>query len=78
MTTEDTTLPDDPDEPGPPGPVGFALALATYVVLGVTLKSVVLNWIVGPAYLVVVLHVIPTSLRRLRRRWSETGAQPTA
>jgi hypothetical protein len=43
----------------------FLLALLSFVVLGLVLKTFVLNWVVGPLYLVVVLHALPRGLRRL-------------
>lgn len=43
-----------------------AVALAVYIALGYFLKSVVLNWIVGPLFLVMVLHVVPRAFRRRR------------
>lgn len=46
----------------------FAAALVIYIALGVTVKSVVLNWIVGPLFPVVVLYAVPAALRRARRR----------
>ena len=53
------------DEPVPP--LAYVGALALYVVLGYFLKSIVLNWIVGPLFLVVVLYAVPASVRRIRR-----------
>ena len=47
--------------------IGFVLALASYVALGYVFKSLVLNWLVGPLYLLVVLHLVPAGVRRLRR-----------
>jgi hypothetical protein len=44
----------------------YAAALALYVALGLTTKSVVLNWIVGPLFPLLVLHLIPSLWRRLR------------
>lgn len=43
----------------------YVAALVVYVVLGYLFKSWVLNWIVGPAFLVLVLWVLPRALRRL-------------
>lgn len=48
--------------------LAFAAALVIYIALGVTVKSVVLNWIVGPLFPVVVLYALPAALRRVRRR----------
>ena len=35
--------------------------------LGLLTKTVVLNWVVGPLYLVLVLWVLPQGVRALRR-----------
>lgn len=48
--------------------VAFTAALVIYIVLGVALKSVVLNWIVGPLFPMVLLYAVPAGLRRVRRR----------
>ena len=47
-------------------PAAYVVALAVYVVLGYFLKSAVLNWIVGPLWLVLVLHLLPKALGRRR------------
>ena len=47
-------------------PAAFVLALAVYVLLGVTVKTVVLNWIVGPLFPVLVLYLIPRLVRRAK------------
>lgn len=49
-----------------PPAVLYAAALALYVLLGVTTKVWVLNWIVGPLFLVLVLGVVPSAARRLQ------------
>jgi len=41
----------------------YLAALAVYLVLGYVFRSVVLNWIIGPLFLVVTLHVLPRLLR---------------
>lgn len=46
----------------------YAVALATYVTAGFFFKSVLLNWLVGPLFLLIVLYVIPTILRNLARK----------
>lgn len=46
----------------------FAAALVIYIALGVTVKSVVLNWIVGPLFPVIVLYAVPAAVRRAGRR----------
>lgn len=43
----------------------FVVALVSYVALGLATRSVVLNWIVGPLYLVVALWMVPRGVRRL-------------
>ena len=47
-------------------PAAYVAALVVYVVLGYFLKSAILNWIVGPLWLVLVLHVLPKALGRRR------------
>lgn len=47
-------------------PVAWALLLVAYVGLGIAVKSVVLNWIVGPLFPLVFLHLLPRALRRRR------------
>ena len=37
----------------------FAVALVVYVILGLTLKSFFLNWIIGPLFLLLALDVLP-------------------
>ncbi|HET9443540.1 MAG TPA: hypothetical protein VFO65_09465 [Acidimicrobiales bacterium] len=46
----------------------YAVAVLVYVPLGVLLKAVVLNWIVGPLFPVLVVYVIPALVRRAWRR----------
>jgi hypothetical protein len=53
--------------PGP-GPRLHVLAFVVYVVLGILTRSVVLNWIVGPLFLLIVLHLVPLTVRSLVRR----------
>lgn len=45
----------------------YALAAVVYVPAGVFLKSIVLNWIVGILFPVVVVAVIPSIVRRAAR-----------
>lgn len=49
-------------------PVGFVVALGVYVLLGVMLRTYVLNWIVGPLFPLLVLYLLPRGLRRAHRR----------
>ena len=51
-----------PDLPG----YAYALAFVAYVALGYWLKSVVLNWLVGPLFLLIVLHLLPRAIARTR------------
>lgn len=44
----------------------YVLALVGYVALGYFVRSVVLNWIVGPLFLLIVLYLIPRAFRRHR------------
>ena len=43
----------------------YVAAFVVYVALGYFLKSIVLNWIVGPLFLVLVLYVLPKLFRRV-------------
>lgn len=43
-------------------------AVVTYVPLGVLLRTPLLNWIVGPMYLVLVVWLVPPLLDRVRGR----------
>ena len=54
-------------------PLAFVLALAVYIVLGLLLKSVFLNWIVGPTFPLVVLYLLPKAFRRDRDRRPDGG-----
>ena len=57
-----------PDVWGPgPRPWGYLAALLVYVVLGVLVRSVVLNWIVGPLFLLLTLYLLPLAVRRVTR-----------
>jgi hypothetical protein len=57
-----------PDVWGPgPGPWLYAVAFVVYVALGVLTRSVVLNWIVGPLFLLIALYLVPAAARGLRR-----------
>ena len=46
------------------------MTLAVYIVLGVAFKSVVLNWIIGPLWLVLTLFVVPNLVRAARERFA--------
>ena len=48
---------------GAGGSFGFWIGVA-FVLLGVTLKSVVLNWIVGPVFPLLGLYLLPRLLGR--------------
>jgi hypothetical protein len=47
-----------------PGPGWYAAALVGYVTAGFFLKSILLNWVVGPLFLLIVLYLAPTWLGR--------------
>lgn len=51
-----------------PGPGWFVATFAVYIVLGVTVKSPVLNWIIGPLWLFLTLFVVPALYRGVRAR----------
>lgn len=58
-------------------PIWYVVALAVYVGLSLASLSLrdnvlLLNWIIGPLFLVVLLYVIPTGVRALVRRRSRT------
>jgi hypothetical protein len=42
--------------------VPYLLAFAAYVALGYVFKSAVLNWIVGPLWLLLTFELIPRAL----------------
>lgn len=54
----------------------YAVMLVVYVVLGLTLKVVVLNWVVGPLFLLFALYVIPRTWQRLTGRGADRGGEP--
>lgn len=55
--------------PEPDAPIAaYVAAFVVYVALGVIVKSVVLNWIVGPTFLLLTLYALPRGLRRLGQR----------
>ena len=43
----------------------MVVAFIVYVALGFTLKAPVLNWVVGPLWLLVILHLMPSLFRRI-------------
>lgn len=47
--------------------VTYAVVLVVYVALGVLTGSLVLNWILGPLFPLLALHVIPRGARRVFR-----------
>ena len=49
-----------------PRPGWFVASFALYVTLGVLFKSTVLNWVVGPLWLVLTLWLVPALARRVR------------
>jgi hypothetical protein len=57
----------------------YAIAAVTYITLGVFLQTFVLNWVVGPLYLLLVVWIIPEWIRGLRlkrRERNASGRQP--
>lgn len=46
----------------------YAVLLAAYVALGLITGVAVLNWVVGPLFPLLVLHVLPRAGRRIARR----------
>lgn len=46
----------------------FVAAFVGYVVLGLLTRTVVLNWIIGPLWLLITLYLLPTAVRRVTRR----------
>lgn len=44
--------------------IGYLLAFVSYVILGFFFKTWVLNWIVGPFYIVITMYYLPNALRR--------------
>ena len=55
----------------------WVLTLLSYVVLGYFLKSVVLNWIVGPLYPLLVMYLLPAGIRWLASPERRAGAEMT-
>ena len=53
----------------------YAIAAVTYIILGVFLQTFVLNWVVGPLYLLLVVWIIPDWIRNLRLRRRERSAE---
>ena len=44
--------------------IAYVATLVVYLVLGYVFRSVVLNWIIGPLFLVGCLYVVPRLLGR--------------
>ncbi len=49
------------------GPVALVVLLVVYIALGYVLKTVVLNWVIGPLFPFLALYLVPAAWRRLRR-----------
>jgi hypothetical protein len=45
----------------------YALAIVTYIPLGVFVRTAVLNWIIGPLYFVMVVSTVPRLLAGKKR-----------
>lgn len=54
----------DPPAPSDLPAIAYVAAFVAYVALGYVFKSAVLNWIVGPLFLVIVLYAVPRALKR--------------
>ena len=59
---------DDPPVEGLPPAAWFVVTFVVYVILGLVVKSTVLNWIIGPLWLLITLFLLPTMVRRARAR----------
>ncbi|MDH4169786.1 MAG: hypothetical protein OEW42_09375 [Acidimicrobiia bacterium] len=46
----------------------FVVTFVVYVALALVVKSTVLNWIIGPLWLLITLFLVPNLFRRVRRR----------
>lgn len=53
------------------GPLAFVVALVAYIALGLMVKSVVLNWIVGPLFPLIALYLVPRLFGRADDREPE-------
>lgn len=53
----------EPTDVAPPWPA-YVATFVVYVALGYRFRSVVLNWIIGPLFLVLCLYVLPRLVRR--------------
>lgn len=56
-----------PDPPGDAPVAAYVAAFLVYVAAGFFVKAVLLNWVVGPLFLVFVLDVVPHAWARLAR-----------
>jgi hypothetical protein len=56
-----------------PGAAAYSLAFVSYVALGLWTNGLVLNWVIGPLYLVLVLYAAPRAWRVLARRTARGG-----
>ena len=58
----------DDEDAGSDEPIAlrwYVVALVVYVVAGYFLKSFLLNWIIGPLFLLIALYLVPTGARWL-------------
>jgi hypothetical protein len=62
-----TTFASENSVQGIPSRRWFIATFVVYVALGLTLKTLVLNWIVGPLWLLVTLFLLPEAVRWIRR-----------
>jgi hypothetical protein len=54
----------------------YAVAAVIYIPAGVFLKTVVLNWMVGILFPLIVVYLVPKQIRRTRSK--RAGADPDA
>ena len=57
----------DPTPDRLPAAGWFVASFLAYIACGLVFHTLVLNWVVGPAWLVVTLFALPTAWRRLVR-----------
>jgi hypothetical protein len=54
-----------PEAWGPgPRPWAYLAALLVYVALGLLVRTFVLNWIIGPLFLLLTLYLLPLAFRK--------------
>ena len=58
-----------------PRPIWFVIAFVVYMALALTTKSLVLNWIVGPLWLLLFLYVAPATARWIVRAFRRPASR---